>query len=108
MEFTHLVQKQGASVGGFKPAGPIPQGAGERAPGMSKKLALVKFPGNRSAVDPDKRPLAARAVLVDLAGDQSLPGPVSPRINTLASDTSDCRSSRRTIRARWLCRQSLR
>ena len=58
--------------GGLEPARPVLERAGERAFDVAEELALVKLPGNGSAIDADQRPLAAPAVLVNFAGDQFL------------------------------------
>ena len=72
--FADLVEKQRAAVGEFEPADAVAHRAGEGAADMAEELALEQFARDRRAIDPDQRPVAAAARLVDGARDQFLAG----------------------------------
>ena len=73
-DLADLVEKQRAAVGQFEPADAVAQRAGEGALDVAEELALEQFARDRRAVDPDQRPVAAAARLVDGARDQFLAG----------------------------------
>jgi len=58
-------------------------GAGECAAFVAEQFAFQERLGDGGAIDGDERRVRAVAVLVNRAGDQSLPVPVSPRMSTL-------------------------
>ena len=70
-----LVEEDAAGVRGLEPAGPVVDGAGERALDVAEQLALEQALGQGAAVDADVRAGVARAEVVDGAGDQLLAGP---------------------------------
>ena len=85
--FADLVEKQRAAVGEFEPADAVAHRAGEGAADVAEELALEQFARDRRAVDPDQRPVAAAARLVDGARDQFLAGA------GFAGDHDGCRRS---------------
>src|SRR5439155_23330523 len=63
--FADLVEEQRAAVGEFEPADAVAHRAGEGAADVTEELALEQFARDRRAIDPDQRPVAAVARLVD-------------------------------------------
>jgi hypothetical protein len=72
----HLVEEERARVGLLELAGPVLHRAGERALHVPEQLALDELGRDGGAVDLDERPVGARRVLVDGAGDELLAGAV--------------------------------
>jgi len=72
-QLADLVQEQRSAVGLGEGAAPIRDGAGERAAHVAEQR---RFDRSRdgAAVEHDERPVAARAVAVDLLGEQLLAG----------------------------------
>ena len=70
-----LVQEDGAVVGGLELPDHALGRAGERPLLVTEQFAFQQRFGERGAVEADERAVAARAVLVDRAGDQFLPRP---------------------------------
>ncbi len=69
-----LVEKEGALVGQFEAADAAARRAGEGAGFMAEQLAGDEIGGEGGAVDGDHEPIAARADLMDGAGDEFLAG----------------------------------
>ena len=67
-----LVQEQRAAVRLLQPSRPTGERAGERSPDVTEEFRLEQRVGNGATVDRDEPPLAARAVVVDGAGNQFL------------------------------------
>ena len=67
-------RKIAAGVRGLEPAGPVVDGAGERALDVAEQLALQQALGQGAAVDADVGAGRPRAEVVDGAGDQLLAG----------------------------------
>src|SRR6056297_2249082 len=67
-----LVQEQRAAVGELHAPDPVAMGAGERALDVTEELAFEQVLGHRSAIDPDKRAIAAIAGGMDGPGDHFL------------------------------------
>ena len=90
-------RKIDAGVGGLEPAGPVVDGAGERALDVAEQLALQQALGQGPAVDADVGPVdrglrswMARAI-------SSLPVPVSPTIRTQAREGATWRVVRNDL-----------
>src|ERR1035441_1559612 len=73
-DLAHLIQEEGAAVGGFKATGAVFDGAGESAFDVAEEFALVKLTGDGSAVNADKWAIGAAAQAVDFPGDEFLAG----------------------------------
>ena len=69
-----LVEEQRAAVGELEPADAVAQRAFERALGVAEEFAFEQLGRDRRAIDPDQRPVAAAARLVDRARHQLLAG----------------------------------
>ena len=69
-----FVQEEGAAVGLLELAQAPRNGAGERALFVAEKLGFDQLAGHGGAIQGDEGPVAARAALVQGAGDQLLPG----------------------------------
>ncbi len=69
-----LVEEDGAAVSLGEGSSAIGDSARERAFDVSEKGALDQLARHRAAVEYDKRPVAARGVIVNLLGDQLLAG----------------------------------
>src|SRR5439155_10328168 len=81
----------------LKPADLLRNGAREGAPFMAEQLAFEQSRGDRGAIHFYKRALPPPAQTMDGSGDEFLPVPVSPWINTVESvgaTTSTCLSTR--------------
>src|SRR4029453_19531140 len=63
--FADLVEKQRAAVGELKAPDAVAHRAGEGAADVTEKFAFKEFARDRRAIDPDQRPVAAAARLVD-------------------------------------------
>ena len=74
-----LVEEDAAGVRRLEPAGPVVDGAGERALDVAEQLALQQALGQGAAVDADVGAGRSRAEVVDGAGDQLLAGARSRR-----------------------------
>ncbi len=89
--FADLVEKQRAAIGEFESPDAIAHRAGEGAADVAEEFAFEQFARDRRAIDPDQRPVAAAARLVDGARDQFLAGA------GFAGDHHGCRRRRHQL-----------
>jgi len=69
-----LVEQQRAAVGGLEPAGPVQDGARERAPVVAKEFSLDEGRGERRAVEGHERRFPAAREVMQLGCGQLLAG----------------------------------
>src|SRR5437667_1814310 len=84
-QLRNLVQVDRALVRALELPKLPPVRASEGSLLVAEELGLDQPRGNRGTVDLDKRPVAARRPRMDRSGDEILPTPLSPRMNTGAS-----------------------
>ena len=70
----HFIEEEGAAIGKFKAADFLRERAGESAAFVAKQFRFQKAGRNGSAIDFDESALAARAQIVNGAGDEFLAG----------------------------------
>ncbi len=71
-QFTNLVEKECAQIGGLKETGVVFDRAGEGTATMAKQLAGAQFLAQPAAIDREERTVAAYAQLMNSTGDQLL------------------------------------
>ena len=96
-----FVEENRAAVRGLEAAQAVAVGAGEAAASVAEELGFEQGLGDRRAVDGDERLVRAGRMRVNNWATTSLPTPLSPVMNTLASP-----AAARVARART-CRMGL-
>src|SRR2546426_7710677 len=97
-ELAHLVEEQRAAIGVLEAPALARLGARERAALVPERLGFEQLGGERRAVDLHEGSSAAQRRVVDVAGDQLLAHPVSPRRTTVAPVGATLATASRTAR----------